>query len=66
MASIPEIFESMAYGPAPEAAAPAQAWLEQHSRRFGLFYVDYQTQERLWKDSGLWYRDLVRAPVAAD
>jgi aldehyde dehydrogenase (NAD+) len=37
MASIPEIFESMAYGPAPEAAAPAQAWLEQHSRRFGLF-----------------------------
>jgi aldehyde dehydrogenase (NAD+) len=37
MASIPEIFESMDYGPAPEAAAPAQAWLEEHGRRFGLF-----------------------------
>ena len=37
MASIPEIFESMAYGPAPEGAAPAQAWLDQHRRRFGLF-----------------------------
>ena len=37
MASIPEIFENMAYGPAPEAAAPAQAWLDQHGRRFGLF-----------------------------
>src|SRR5919202_891444 len=37
MASVPEIFQSMAYGPAPESAAPAQAWLEQHGRRFGLF-----------------------------
>jgi aldehyde dehydrogenase (NAD+) len=37
MASVPEIFESMVYGPAPEAAAPANAWLERHGRRFGLF-----------------------------
>jgi aldehyde dehydrogenase (NAD+) len=37
MASIPEIFDTMAYGPAPEAVAPAHAWLEQHGRRFGLF-----------------------------
>src|SRR4051812_9209468 len=37
MASIPEIFETMAYGPAPEAAGPAQAWLEGHGRSFGLF-----------------------------
>ena len=37
MASIPEIFGTMAYGPAPEAVAPAQAWLDQHDRRFGLF-----------------------------
>jgi aldehyde dehydrogenase (NAD+) len=37
MASIPEIFSSMTYGPAPEAVAPAQAWLERHGRRFGLF-----------------------------
>ncbi len=37
MASIPEIFNTMAYGPAPEAVAPAHAWLERHGRRFGLF-----------------------------
>jgi len=37
MASIPEIFQSMEYGPAPEAAGPVQAWLDQHDRRFGLF-----------------------------
>jgi aldehyde dehydrogenase (NAD+) len=37
MASIPEIFETMAYGPAPEAAAPAHAWLDRHGRSFGLF-----------------------------
>ena len=37
MASIPEVFGTMAYGPAPESAAPAQAWLDGHSRRFGLF-----------------------------
>jgi aldehyde dehydrogenase (NAD+) len=37
MASVPEIFSTMAYGPAPEGAKPAQAWLERHERRFGLF-----------------------------
>ena len=37
MASIPEIFGTMAYGPAPEAGAPAEAWLEGHARRFGHF-----------------------------
>jgi aldehyde dehydrogenase (NAD+) len=37
MTSIPDIFGTMAYGPAPEAAAPAHAWLERHGRRFGLF-----------------------------
>jgi aldehyde dehydrogenase (NAD+) len=37
MASVPEIFQTMAYGPAPEAAGPANEWLEQRGRRFGLF-----------------------------
>src|SRR5919112_530696 len=37
MASIPDVFQSMEYGPAPESAGPAQVWLEQHNRRFGLF-----------------------------
>ena len=37
MASVPEIFHSMEYGPAPEGTVPAQQWLEAHERRFGLF-----------------------------
>ena len=35
MPSVAEIFETMAWGPAPEAAEPAMAWLDQHGRRFG-------------------------------
>jgi aldehyde dehydrogenase (NAD+) len=37
MPSIPELFESMSWGPAPEAATRAQAWLDRHGRRFGHF-----------------------------
>jgi aldehyde dehydrogenase (NAD+) len=37
MASVPEIFQTMAYGPAPEGAGPANEWLDRHGRRFGLF-----------------------------
>ncbi|MEA2713446.1 MAG: aldehyde dehydrogenase [Gemmatimonadales bacterium] len=37
MASVPEIFETMAYGPAPEGVGPVNEWLERHGRRFGLF-----------------------------
>jgi aldehyde dehydrogenase (NAD+) len=37
MASVPEIFETMAYGPAPEGAGAVNEWLERHGRRFGLF-----------------------------
>jgi aldehyde dehydrogenase (NAD+) len=37
MPSVAEIFETMAWGPAPEAAEPAAAWLDQHGRRFGHF-----------------------------
>ena len=37
MASIPEIFQTMSYGPAPEATGRASEWLEKHGRRFGLF-----------------------------
>ncbi len=35
--SVKEYFETMEYGPAPESADPANAWLDQHERRFGLF-----------------------------
>jgi aldehyde dehydrogenase (NAD+) len=37
--SIAEIFETMEYGPAPESATPANAWLDAHNRRFGM-YID--------------------------
>ncbi|WP_164689253.1 aldehyde dehydrogenase family protein [Herpetosiphon llansteffanensis] len=37
MSTLLEIYETMSYGPAPEAAAPAHEWLDAHSRRFGLY-----------------------------
>jgi aldehyde dehydrogenase (NAD+) len=35
--AVAEIFESMAYGPAPESPATASAWLDAHRPRLGLF-----------------------------
>ncbi len=35
--TVREIFETLDYGPAPEAADVAEAWLERHGRRFGHF-----------------------------
>ncbi|HEX7039464.1 MAG TPA: aldehyde dehydrogenase family protein [Trueperaceae bacterium] len=35
--TVREIFETLDYGPAPEAADLAEAWLERHGRRFGHF-----------------------------
>ncbi|MFC5458400.1 aldehyde dehydrogenase family protein [Massilia niabensis] len=37
MPTINEILQTMDYGPAPESTKEAQAWLDQHGRRFGLF-----------------------------
>lgn len=34
-------------------------WAKGYNDRFGLIYVNYQTQERIWKDSAYWYRDVV-------
>ena len=34
-------------------------WAEGYLRRFGLTYVDYRTQERRLKSSGLWYRSFL-------
>jgi aldehyde dehydrogenase (NAD+) len=34
---IPEIFDTMEYGPAPESAAEATNWLAQHHAAFGMF-----------------------------
>ena len=35
-------------------------WACGYQERFGLVYVDYQTQERIIKDSGCWYADVIR------
>jgi len=34
-------------------------WYEGYRFRFGLVHVNYQTQERIPKDSAYWYRDLI-------
>jgi beta-glucosidase len=34
-------------------------WDSGYSKRFGLFHVDYATQERTAKDSAHWYRDFI-------
>ncbi|MFI2663812.1 GH1 family beta-glucosidase [Micromonospora carbonacea] len=33
-------------------------WAWGYDRRFGIIRVDYDTQERIWKDSAHWYRGL--------
>jgi beta-glucosidase len=35
-------------------------WVWGFSRRFGIIHVDFATQERIWKDSAHWYRDVIR------
>ena len=35
-------------------------WSEGYRKRFGLVYVDYPTQRRIVKDSGLWYANFIR------
>ncbi len=36
-------------------------WSNGYEERFGLFYVDYNTLERLPKDSAIWYRSVVES-----
>lgn len=36
-------------------------WEKGYAERFGLIYVDFETQERIWKDSAYWYRDVIRS-----
>lgn len=35
-------------------------WAKGYSERFGLVYVDYQTQKRILKDSAHWYHDVIQ------
>jgi beta-glucosidase len=34
-------------------------WTKGYSKRFGIIRVDYETQERIWKKSSYWYRDVI-------
>ena len=36
-------------------------WAEGYKERFGMVYVDYQTQERILKDSAHWYRTVIES-----
>lgn len=36
-------------------------WDDGYAPRFGLLRVDYATQERQWRRSAAWYRDLIRS-----
>jgi len=36
-------------------------WAEGMAQRFGIVWVDFETQERILKESGRWYRDAIAA-----
>ena len=38
-------------------------WADGYAERFGLVYVDYETQKRIIKDSGYFYRDLIKENI---
>jgi len=40
-------------------------WARGYSKRFGIVYVDYPTQERVPKDSFFWYRDFIAGQRSA-
>jgi beta-glucosidase len=39
-------------------------WGYGYTQRFGLVYVDYATQRRIWKDSARWYSQFIREQQA--
>jgi beta-glucosidase len=36
-------------------------WAEGYTQRFGIVWVDYATQQRILKDSALWYTQVIQA-----
>ncbi|WP_018143273.1 GH1 family beta-glucosidase [Alloscardovia criceti] len=36
-------------------------WAFGYTKRFGIFYVDYPTQQRIWKDTARWYKEFIQA-----
>jgi len=35
-------------------------WVEGYSKRFGIIRINYETQERIWKKSALWYKNTIK------
>ncbi|AEF80244.1 GH1 family beta-glucosidase [Leadbettera azotonutricia] len=35
-------------------------WAKGYTDRFGMVYCDFETQKRIIKDSGYWYRDMIK------
>jgi beta-glucosidase len=35
-------------------------WAHGYTKRFGIVYVDYATGKRIIKESGLWYKELIK------
>lgn len=35
-------------------------WHTGYDPRFGIIYIDYRNQQRIWKDSAYWYRDVIK------
>lgn len=65
------------YARAIEQGVPARAyflwslmdnfeWADGYDKRFGIVYVDYETLQRIPKDSAYWYRDLIASQSSAD
>jgi beta-glucosidase len=40
-------------------------WALGYEKRFGIIYVDFKTQERIIKDSGKWYAEVIKNNGAA-
>ncbi|MBE3578432.1 GH1 family beta-glucosidase [Caldanaerobacter subterraneus] len=38
-------------------------WAHGYSKRFGIVYVDYETQKRILKDSAFWYKGVIEKGV---
>jgi len=36
-------------------------WATGYTERFGMVYCDFETQQRIIKDSGYWYRDVIKS-----
>jgi beta-glucosidase len=40
-------------------------WAEGYDKRFGIIYVDYESQKRYYKQSALWYKELIASKGAS-